>query len=149
MQSRQTSTGLRGPGVLACSHWLPVLALCILSVGLRAAAQDCDLAPAGLVGWWPGEGSTEDLVGTNGASLKGGATPNAPGYVGSAFSFDGTNGFVQIPDSPSLKPTNLTIEAWVRFNSLDSFGNATAGQQYLVFKQNSRNTDFEGFELSK
>jgi len=71
--------------------------------------------------------------------------------VGLAFSFDGTNGYVQIPDAPSLKPTNLTIECWVNFSALDSAisGTAPAGDQYIVFKQNSRANQFEGYSLEK
>jgi hypothetical protein len=42
------------------------------------------------------------------------------GVVGQAFSFDGTNNYVQIPNAPSQQPTNLIIEAWVRSNSLAS-----------------------------
>jgi hypothetical protein len=70
--------------------------------------------------------------------------------VGPAFALDGTNRYVQIPDSPALKPTNLTVICWVRFSSLNSAGNgAGPGQQYLIFKQNSRSENFEGFDLSK
>ena len=78
--------------------------------------------PAGLVGWWPGDGSANDLAGTNNGTLMGGATASAAGVVGSAFTFDGTNGYVQIPNAPALKPTNLTIECWVLFTDLDSAG---------------------------
>ena len=60
--------------------------------------------PAGLVGWWPGDGNANDIVGTNNGMLQGGATATAAGVVGQAFSFDGTNGYVQIPDSPALRP---------------------------------------------
>jgi hypothetical protein len=36
-------------------------------------------------------------------------------YVGQAFSFDAQqSGNVEIPDTPSLNPANVTIEAWVR-----------------------------------
>jgi hypothetical protein len=71
--------------------------------------------------------------------------------VGQAFTFNGTNSYIQIPDSPVLRPTNLTIEAWVRFDSLDTLtlGDRPPGDQYIVFKQNSRTGDFEGYDLSK
>ena len=38
-----------------------------------------------------------------------------PGKVGQAFSFDGSTGFVEIPDAPALRPVSLTLEAWVMF----------------------------------
>ena len=82
--------------------------LVVVPVAACAAAAD------GLVGWWPGDGSANDMVGNNNGTLQGGATASAAGIVGPAFSFDGTNGYVQIPDSPALKPANLTIEAWVQ-----------------------------------
>ena len=93
----------------------------------------CVSAPAGIVGWWPGDGSANDIVGTNNGTLQGGAIATASGLVGQAFSFDGTNGYVQIPDSPDLQPTNLTVEAWVLFSSLDSAGSggSAAGSSIL------------------
>jgi hypothetical protein len=70
--------------------------------------------------------------------------------VGPAFSFDGTNSYVQVPDAPALRPTNFTIEVWVRFSGLDSAGSGSpAGDQYLVFKQNALSSNFEGFALTK
>jgi hypothetical protein len=122
-----------------------------LMVAIDAAARDCFPAPAGLVGWWPGEGNAGDVVGTNNGTLQGGTIASTAGVVGSAFGFDGTNGYVQIPDSPVFHPTNLTVEAWVNFNSLDSpgLGGAYPGEQYMVFKQNSRASAFEGFFLGK
>ncbi len=122
-----------------------------LTVASGVAASDCYPTPAGLVGWWPGEGNAGDVAGTNNGTLQGGATANVTGVVGTAFAFDGTNGYVRIPDAPALRPTNLTVEAWVRFNSLDSpgLGGAFPGEQYIVFKQNSRSTAFEGFFLGK
>ncbi len=81
--------------------------------------------------------------------LQGGAVANATGFVGQAFSMDGNAGYVQVPDAAIFHPTNLTIEAWVKFTGLDSTGNSQAGQQYIVFKQNSRSSQFEGFSLTK
>ena len=109
----------------------------------------CDPAPSGIVSWWPGDGNALDIASTNNGALQGGATDTAVGEVGEAFSFNGTTGYVSIPDAPALRPTNLTVEAWVLFNSLNSTGNAPAGQQYIVFKQNSRTSNFEGYFLGK
>ncbi len=129
--------------------WWTALFLLLGLVGGPRADAACTPLPAALVSWWPGDGNAQDVAGTNNGTLEGGATASAPGLVSSAFGFDGTNGYVQIPDSPALRPTNLTIEAWVRFSSLDSAVNGPAGQQYIVFKQNSRTTDFEGYNLIK
>ena len=127
-------------------------ALFALTAALSAsAAAVCQPPPAGLVGWWPGDGNANDITGLANGTLQGGATATTAGEVGQAFSFNGTSGYVSIPDSPVLHPANLTIEAWVRFSSLNSVasGGSPAGDQYLVFKQNTRSGDFEGIDLSK
>jgi hypothetical protein len=150
MNSLTTVGRLVSPLRRAVVHCLVFVS--ILETGrLLTASLDssCTSAPSGLVGWWQAEGNANDSVGTNNGVLLVGATANAPGMVGSAFSFDGTNGAVQIADSPSLRPANLSVEAWVKFNSLDSEGTSSGGQQFLVFKKNSRTTDFEGYNLSK
>jgi hypothetical protein len=130
---------------------LPLLVLICLAEASDSGTAACFPVPAGVVGWWPGDGDASDIVSTNDGTLQGGATASVSGVVASAFSFDGTNGYVQIPDSSAFHPTNLTIEAWVRFTSLDSLsvGGSPAGEQYIVFKQNTRNANFEGFDLGK
>jgi len=109
----------------------------------------CDPVPPNLVGWWTADGSAADNLGLNNGTLQGTATANAAGQVAKAFSFDGVNGYVEVPNSAALNPANLTIEAWVLFNSLDSPGTALAGLQFIVFKQNSRSASFEGYFLGK
>jgi hypothetical protein len=121
----------------------------LLMVPAAKVVALCVPPPTGLIGWWPGDGDAGEVVHTNNGTLQGGATAGAAGMVGSAFAFDGTNGFVQVADSTILRPANLTVEAWVRFDSLDSAGTSLAGQQYIVFRQNSRSTGFEGFALIK
>ena len=81
--------------------------------------------------------------------MEGVATATSSGVDGLCFNFDGTNGDVLIPDSPSLHPTNLTVEGWVRFNSLDSSFTSNPGHQYIVFKKNQDSINFEGFGLGK
>ncbi len=77
----------------------------------------CVTPPPGLVSWWPGEGNANDIAGTNNGTLVGGVS-FASGEVGQAFSFDGVNGSVIVPDSSSLRLTNqLTIEAWINMRT--------------------------------
>ena len=69
--------------------------------------------PAGLVGWWPGEGDASDVTGHNPGTLRNGAS-FAPGKVGRAFDLNGTSQYVDVPDSDSLNPTQcITVEAWI------------------------------------
>lgn len=135
------------------NHRTQVAQLLILLVGLILtvnANADCFPNPSGLIGWWPGDGNANNLLGTNNGTLQGGTTASAAGLVGNAFTFDGTNNFVQIPNSPILQPTNLTIEAWIKFTGLDSAGTGpAAGVQNIIFKQNTQSSTFEGFDLGK
>jgi lysophospholipase L1-like esterase len=127
------------------------LVAAFLGLICQIGAATCTPSPNGLIGWWSGDGNANDLVAANNGSLQGGASAGAVGIDGFAFNFDGTNSYVQIPDSPSLRPTNLTVEAWVRFSSLDSVGSGGSppGDQYIIFKQNTKSSDFEGFDLGK
>jgi ELWxxDGT repeat protein len=71
--------------------------------------------PAGLVGWWTGDGSAEDLIGLNDGLAQNGAT-YATGRVGQAFSLDGINDRVRILFSGGFDFTpggQFTLETWV------------------------------------
>ncbi len=70
----------------------------------------------GLVSWWRAENNASDAIGANHGTLTNGTT-FAPGRVGQAFALDGANDYVNIPDSPSLRPVSLTLEAWVLFTA--------------------------------
>ena len=110
------------------------------------ASSTCTPAPSGLVGWWQGEGDANDNAGTNNGSLSGSGATYATGKVGQGFHFDGTNGYVQIPDSAALKPANVTIEAWVWLDP--SLPSGRGGEQ-IVFKKNTWSAWFEGYSLLK
>src|SRR4051812_24845666 len=90
-----------------------LILLWLLLLPRVTTAASCFSAPSGLIGWWPADGNANTIFGTNNGALQGGATAGAAGMVNTAFSFDGTNSYVQIPDSTLLHPTNLTVEAWV------------------------------------
>ncbi len=101
-----------------------------------------------MISWWPGEGNADDVVGTNNGTLIDGVTFTA-GEVGQAFHLNGTNQYVQIADSPSLKPINVSVEAWVKLDTLVTPGANIPGQQIIVFKKNTRSGNFEGYTLLK
>lgn len=108
--------------VIRASGCAAVGLFCLLSA-FRAWSAECVPPPAGLVSWWPGEGNANDAADGNSGGLLNGAT-FAPGRVGQAFSFDGTNSYARISDNPNLHFTNaLTIEAWIYPISLGAYHN--------------------------
>lgn len=91
---------------------------------------DCVPKPDGLVAWWTGDGTAMDVVGTNRGTLQGGVT-YASGMAGQAFSFDGVNSFVQLPQNLFPFPTSgvgavpFSFEFWFKTSS----GGVILGQQ--------------------
>ncbi len=85
--------------------------------------------PNGVVGWWGGDGDAIDISGNgNNGSMQNGAL-FAVDKVGQGFKFDGVDDHVSVPDSPSLRPTNFTIEGWFNWTSFSG-----PGQNVLVSK---------------
>ena len=75
-----------------------------------AQASGCLVPPSGLVGWWTGDGNTDDIVGGINGTLQGDAT-FAPGKVGKAFSLDGVGDFV---DAPFTHTGSFTVDMWAK-----------------------------------
>jgi hypothetical protein len=100
------------------------------------------LPAADIISWWRGESNALDSIGTNNGTLVGGVT-FAPGKAGQSFALDGSTGYVSVPDSPSLQPASLTLEAWVMFYSASGeqgvfgkpLGSAT-GDSFQLFLNN-------------
>ena len=86
---------------------------------LNLPASSCVQAPSGAVGWWPGNGNANDLVAGNNGTLVG-DTSFAAARVGQGFKLDGSGDYVEIPDSAALKPARVSVETWVRFDSLET-----------------------------
>ena len=70
--------------------------------------------PNSLVSYWPADGNANDIVGgNNGTFLNGRGF--ADGVLGQAFSFDGVNDYVEVPDSAKLDITDeITIDFWMK-----------------------------------
>jgi hypothetical protein len=110
----------------------------LAAAGLATAALAVLPAVAGadgfpLVGWWPmNEGSGQVVRDWSGHGNNG-TLGNSPGvdsqdpswipgvFFGSALRFDG-NDIVQIPDSTSLDPEKITVSAWFRGTSSPGTG---------------------------
>ncbi len=82
----------------------------------------CVAPPSGAVAWYPGDGNANDIIAGHDGVLQNGVT-FAPGIVGEAFSFDGVNSFVRVPNASAAAfgSAPFTIALWAKFNSV-SFG---------------------------
>lgn len=71
--------------------------------------------PTGIVSWWPGEGTAQDFGGNNRGTLQGGFS-FVPGMVALTFNFDGSTGYVNVPDSSSLHSIarTVSVEMWAK-----------------------------------
>jgi PKD repeat protein len=94
----------------------------------QASYRSLVLADGPLSYWRLGETSgtsAADSAGTNTGSIRGGVTMGAPGALSgdadTSMSFDGSSGYVSVPNSAGLNLTgDLTVEAWVQPGPLDS-----------------------------
>src|ERR1039458_4050789 len=101
----------------------------------------CVAPPSGIVSWWPGDGTTADVTGTNNGILKDGAT-FAAGKVGQAFSLDGVSNWVDIPSSDLLNPTGpFSVECWIKASPQQNF------QQVLIVDKSHGFIDGTGWGL--
>ncbi len=98
-----------------------------LTIGGVSANFDVTTAAAndpsanGLVAWWKAEGNALDSVGTCDGSWSG-TEAYAAGEVGQAFSFNGTDSYVDIANNSSMDfgTGNFSISFWLKLNSLAS-----------------------------
>lgn len=95
---------------------------------------------AGQVSWYRAEGNAVDAVGGSHGTLQNGTT-FAPGRVGQAFSFDGVDDFVEVADSPLHSPSSITLEAWVKPDTV-------AGSRAIATKYDSSTPDNKSWSLT-
>lgn len=110
----------------------------------------CLPPPAGMTGWWPGDGDTLDIVGGLDGVFQGDPLVGGSGLVHLAFSLDGSDDFVDVPHDGSLDfgAGDFTLDLWVLFKD-------TAGEQVLVekwiqrFPESGESPGSEGWTLTK
>ncbi|MCI0748786.1 MAG: LamG domain-containing protein [Verrucomicrobia subdivision 3 bacterium] len=111
----------------------------LLSGNASAAVPSTNCLPVreGLVSWWRAEGGAEDSFGTNhGTALDGAGF--ATGRIGHAFSFDGVDDRIAVPDAQSLQLTpSLSIEGWINIRGWPSPQNSF-GAGMIVFRGDDR-----------
>ena len=128
-----------GEITMKIKHYSILLGLVWLN-GLASSPlqAQCVPAPAGLIAWWRAENNALDAAGMHQGTLMNGTTC-APGQVGQAFSFDGVDDFVSVPDSTAwdLGMADFTIELWTKLNQI----------QNSMFIHQQSGTDIGGFEF--
>lgn len=76
--------------------------------------------PSGIVSWWTGDNTANDVEGLNNGTINTGVS-YVSGEVGQAFNFNGADGFMQTPTN-SLPTGNAdrTLSLWVKINSFQA-----------------------------
>jgi len=87
-----------------------------------AWGQSCTLPPSNMLAWWPGDGHAHDVQGGHNGKLV--SATYGTGMVGEAFSFNGSNAFVQVPNSRvwGFGTEDLTIDLWANFSAVRNSG---------------------------
>ena len=96
---------------------LPLLLLATVVFATPMASGQCLAPPAGLVGWWPGDGNANDIVGTNNGVVTNGVS-FVQGEVDACFQFNNTNCYVDVGNF--VFPTTFTVETWVNPSSTNA-----------------------------
>lgn len=95
----------------------------------------------GLVLYYPMDGNTNDASGNNiNGTIAGGvtATKNRFDATSTALAFNGSNGYIDVPDGVYFNGSDFSISSWVKMNSYGSwarlmdFGNGPANNNVLV-----------------
>jgi hypothetical protein len=102
------------------------------------------------VAYYPFNGNARDGSGNNHDGTVYGATPTADrfGVANAAYSFDGTSEYIEVPDDSALDCAAFSISLWARVQAFSSVKMGTdVNYQFLLFKQNTRESQFEGYSI--
>jgi len=89
--------------------FVATVALATGSIATAHAQPLCQPLPRGVVGFWPGDDTANDLtLAANHGQLMNGAT-FGPGVIGNAFNLDGVDDRVDVTDAPNLRLQRFTL----------------------------------------
>ncbi|MFZ4402333.1 MAG: LamG-like jellyroll fold domain-containing protein, partial [Bacteroidales bacterium] len=113
--------------------------LSIFFAALTMAQVPSYVPTNGLVGYWPFNGNANDVSGNGNNGTVNGATLTTDmyGQSNSAYSFDGTSNYIEVPNSNNLNPTQITINVWINFPT-----STTNSRQILSKLQHSNAYNF-------
>ena len=96
-----------------------------MCTSIFAKAQVPPYVPtSGLLGWWPFTGNAHDSSGhgNNGTITGATLTTDRFGHTNSAYSFNGTSSYIDVPYVPAFNQFPLTISAWIQTSSVHDGG---------------------------
>lgn len=105
------------------------------------SALTCADIPVDIADWWQAENTGIDALYTGRDGILNGNTAFDIGYVGQAFSFDGTGDWIDISGSADINaPDVVTVEAWIYMRAATYYpgiitkGNLSTGEEsYALF----------------
>ncbi len=108
------------------AFWIGIATLSLLSKIQAVVIQD------GLIAHWTADDTGEDATTNNNDGTLIGNTTYTTGVIGSAFSFDGSGDYVQVPDSSLWTFTgDFTIGLWANFASNPGGSVGQAGSIFI------------------
>jgi len=118
------------------------LLLCLLSFSLFAQIDNGVVAK-----YYFNSGNANDEVGTNNGTVSGATlTTDRFGNPNSAYNFNGSNQYISLGTSTTLKPSTGSISLWMNMDGISTVG---SGYNYnpIIVAKNTSTTDgyFEGY----
>jgi hypothetical protein len=99
----------------------------------------CPNPPSGLVSWWPGDGSADDVLGNNDGVLQNGASFGSGIAGGQAFRFHGVDDYVE---TPSMNIGNtFSIDFWI-------YPEQSVGHEHLISNSFGSDSNFGALYLN-
>lgn len=128
------------------------------------AGTDTMTLHTGLIGYWKLDSNTGSVAADSSGLGNNGTIDQVPMLVMTglpanltfdkgAFSFSAADDAVRVPDTPSLRPTALTVALWVKFASNSNHlgcGGPPSTLQFLFYRSNARTSgSVEGVALTR